>query len=101
VAGCEAIGADGFRVLPELLEQFRELGCDVVEMVLADQNSWDRYVAAQWLNTRAGWTHIPTTNWPARCARNSPPLRHTTPDTDVNTSAGCLRADEPLTPATG
>jgi hypothetical protein len=52
VAGCDAIGADGFRVLPELLEQFGELGCDVVEMVLADQDSWDRYVAAQWLNTR-------------------------------------------------
>jgi hypothetical protein len=52
VAGCDAIGADGFRVLPELLEQFRELGCDVVEMILADQDNWDRYVAAQWLNTR-------------------------------------------------
>jgi hypothetical protein len=23
-----------------------------VEMVLADQDSWDRYAAAQWLNTR-------------------------------------------------
>jgi SAM-dependent methyltransferase len=52
VEGCDAIGADGFRVLPELLEQFGELGCDVVEMVLADQDSWDRYVAAQWLSTR-------------------------------------------------
>jgi hypothetical protein len=28
------------------------LGWDVVEMVLADQDSWDRYVAAQWLNIR-------------------------------------------------
>ncbi len=52
VAGCDAIGAAGFRVLPELVEQFGELDCDVVEMVLADQDSWDRYVAAQWLNSR-------------------------------------------------
>ncbi|MGW5714992.1 SAM-dependent methyltransferase [Amycolatopsis sp. NPDC003865] len=52
VEGCHATTADDFRGLPELVEQFGELGCDVVEMVLADQDSWDRYVAAQWLNTR-------------------------------------------------
>jgi len=52
VEGCHATGKDDFRALPELLEQFGELDCDVVEMVLADQDSWDRYVAAQWLNTR-------------------------------------------------
>lgn len=52
VDGCDAIGVDTFLVLPDLLAQFGELGCDVVEMVLADQDSWDRYVAAQWLNTR-------------------------------------------------
>ena len=28
------------------------LGCDVVEMVLADQDSWDRYAAASWFNIR-------------------------------------------------
>jgi SAM-dependent methyltransferase len=52
VEGCHATGEDDFRALPELLEQFGEMGCDVVEMVLADQDSWDRYVAAQWLNIR-------------------------------------------------
>ena len=52
VEGCHATSEADFRGLPELLEQFGELGCDVVEMVLADQDSWDRYVAAQWLNTR-------------------------------------------------
>ena len=36
----------------ELIESFGALGCDVVEMVLADQDSWDRYAAAQWLNIR-------------------------------------------------
>jgi hypothetical protein len=28
------------------------LGLDVVEMVLADEDSWDRYEAAKWLNIR-------------------------------------------------
>lgn len=32
--------------------RFGDLGCDVVEMVLASQDSWDRYAAAQWLNIR-------------------------------------------------
>ncbi|MGP5127875.1 SAM-dependent methyltransferase [Brachybacterium tyrofermentans] len=50
--GCGASSPNDFLVLPELIEQFGELGCDVVEMVLADQDSWDRYQAAQWLNLR-------------------------------------------------
>lgn len=40
------------RTLPELIEQFQDLGYDVVERMLADRDSWDRYTAAQWLNTR-------------------------------------------------
>lgn len=52
IEACHATGEDDFRPLPDLLEQFGDLGCDVVEMVLADQDGWDRYVAAQWLNTR-------------------------------------------------
>jgi SAM-dependent methyltransferase len=43
---------DRFRSLAGLVEHFHDLGYDVVEMVLADQDSWDRYVAAQWMNTR-------------------------------------------------
>jgi hypothetical protein len=39
-------------MLPELLVSFGRLGYDVVEMVLADQNSWDRYEAAKWLTMR-------------------------------------------------
>lgn len=50
--GCGVTSTDDFMVLPELIEQFSDLGCDVVEMVLADQDSWDRYQAAQWLNLR-------------------------------------------------
>lgn len=49
---CHAIGVTDFMPLPELIEQFGELGYDVVEMMLADQDSWDRYCAAQWLNLR-------------------------------------------------
>ncbi|GAA5021664.1 SAM-dependent methyltransferase [Streptomyces siamensis] len=52
VEACHAGAKDDFRPLPELIEQFGELGYDVVEMVLADQDSWDRYRAAQWLNVR-------------------------------------------------
>ncbi|MFJ6677113.1 SAM-dependent methyltransferase [Actinosynnema sp. NPDC091369] len=52
VEGSHAASRDDFLPLPDLLAQFGELGCDVVEMVLADRDSWDRYVAAQWLTTR-------------------------------------------------
>ncbi|MEU6536552.1 class I SAM-dependent methyltransferase [Streptomyces sp. NPDC047000] len=52
VEACHARSRDDFRTLPALIEQFGELGHDVVEMVLADQDSWDRYRAAQWLNVR-------------------------------------------------
>jgi hypothetical protein len=31
---------------------FGRLGSDVVEMVLADQDSWDRYEASKWLTMR-------------------------------------------------
>ncbi|MEV0567940.1 class I SAM-dependent methyltransferase [Dactylosporangium sp. NPDC050588] len=49
---CHATSIAEFLLLPELIEQFQELGYDVVEMMLADQDSWDRYAAAQWLNLR-------------------------------------------------
>ena len=52
VEGCRMARKDDLLPLPDLLEAFDALGCDVVEMVLADQDSWDRYVAAQWLNIR-------------------------------------------------
>ncbi|MCX5399740.1 cyclopropane-fatty-acyl-phospholipid synthase family protein [Streptomyces sp. NBC_00102] len=52
VEGCHATSVTDFLALPTLLGRFGELGWDVVEMVLADQDSWDRYRAAQWLNLR-------------------------------------------------
>ncbi len=50
--GCLAGSISDFLLLPELLASFSRLGCDVVEMVLADQDSWDRYEAAKWLTMR-------------------------------------------------
>ncbi len=50
--GCLASSISDFLLLPELLASFIRLGYDVVEMVLADQDSWDRYEAAKWLTMR-------------------------------------------------
>ena len=50
--GCYGTGKEDWLPLPELIESFGLLGCDVVEMVLADQDSWDRYAAASWFNIR-------------------------------------------------
>ncbi|MBE1536392.1 SAM-dependent methyltransferase [Actinomadura algeriensis] len=49
---CHATAIADFLLLPDLIGRFQELGYDVVEMTLADQESWDRYAAAQWLNMR-------------------------------------------------
>ena len=50
--GCLAHSVSDFLPLPELLASFGRLGYDVVEMVLADQDGWDRYEAAKWLSMR-------------------------------------------------
>jgi len=50
--GCLADAISEFLGLPELLASFGRLGYDVVEMVLADQDGWDRYEAAKWLTMR-------------------------------------------------
>ncbi len=34
------------------LDRFESVGLDLVEMVMADSNSWDRYEAAQWWTIR-------------------------------------------------
>ncbi|MCX6121262.1 MAG: class I SAM-dependent methyltransferase [Ignavibacteriales bacterium] len=49
---CHANSISDFLILPELLASFGNLGYDVVEMVLADQDGWDRYEAAKWLTMR-------------------------------------------------
>jgi SAM-dependent methyltransferase len=50
--GCGAGSISDFLLLPQLLASFDHLGYDVVEMVLANQDSWDRYEAAKWLTMR-------------------------------------------------
>ena len=50
--GCHAHSISDFLLLPELLASFGRLGYDVVEMVLADQEGWDRYEAAKWFTMR-------------------------------------------------
>jgi len=50
--GCLAHSISDFLILPELLASFNDLGCDVVEMILANQDDWDRYEAAKWLTMR-------------------------------------------------
>lgn len=52
VEGCYAQSKSDWLPLPGLIGRFGDIGCDVVEMVLADQDSWDRYVAPQWMNVR-------------------------------------------------
>ena len=49
---CLADSTSDFLTLPRLLASFGNLDFDVVEMVLADQDSWDRYEAAKWLTLR-------------------------------------------------
>jgi SAM-dependent methyltransferase len=50
--GCLAHAISDFLTLPELLASFGHRGYDIVEMVLADEDGWDRYEAAKWLTMR-------------------------------------------------
>ena len=61
--GCLAGAISDFLLLPELLASFGHLGYDVVEMVLADQDGWDRYEAANGSPCADGLKPIPTTSW--------------------------------------
>lgn len=74
-----ANSTEDFLVLPELIEQFGDLSYDVVEMVLASQDSWDRYQAAQWLNMRRWLDANPEDELAAqvRAELTSEPARYT------------------------
>jgi SAM-dependent methyltransferase len=50
--GCLATSISEFLTLPDLVTSFGDLCYDVVEMVLADPEGWDRYEAAKWLTMR-------------------------------------------------
>jgi SAM-dependent methyltransferase len=49
---CHATAIAEFLLLPGLLASFSQLGYDVVEMILANPDDWDRYEAAKWLTMR-------------------------------------------------
>lgn len=52
ITACGAEQESDWLTLPDLIESMQAHDCDVIEMVLADQDSWDRYVAAQWRSIR-------------------------------------------------
>ncbi len=76
--GCRAGSVADFLLLPDLLASFAALGWDVVEMVLADQDSWDRYEAAKWLTMRRWLEANPTDDFTVevRAELTSAPERH-------------------------
>lgn len=78
--GCLANAVSDFLVLPELIASFSHLGYDVVEMVLANQDGWDRYEAAKWLTMRR-WLEANPNDELAEEVRSkltSEPVRHAT-----------------------
>jgi SAM-dependent methyltransferase len=50
------VAPDDFVSLDATLDRFDTAGTELVEMVLADQDSWDRYAAAQWWTVER-WLH--------------------------------------------
>ncbi len=76
--GCLANSISDFLMLPELLASFGRLNYDVVEMVLADQDDWDRYEAAKWLTMRRWLDNNPDGEFAkeVRAQLTSEPVRH-------------------------
>ena len=96
VEGCHATSRDEWLPLPELIESFGGLGCDVVEMVLADSSSWDRYTAAQWLNIRRWLDANPGDELADQMRAELPPPRRAMPGTGASPGVGRLRLAGPL-----
>jgi hypothetical protein len=69
-----------FLTLPQLVASFGNLGHDVVEMVLANQDGWDRYEAAKWLTMRSWLQANPNDELASevRTQLTTEPLRHVT-----------------------
>lgn len=78
--GCLANSIADFLTLPELVASFGRLGYDVVEMVLADQDGWDRYEAAKWLTMRRWLEANPGDDFAkeVRAQLTSEPVRYAT-----------------------
>ncbi len=52
VVAVHAGSREDYASLPDLVSGFGDLGWDLIEMVLANPDSWDRYHGAQWRNVR-------------------------------------------------
>jgi len=78
--GCQAQAISDFVLLPELMASFGRLGCDVVEMVLADPDGWDRYEAAKWLTMRRWLEENPGDEFASRVREqlDTEPVRYAT-----------------------
>lgn len=76
--GCLAESISEFLLLPDLIASFGDLNYDVVEMVLADQEGWDRYEAAKWLTMRRWLKENPDDDFAKEIRANltSAPKRH-------------------------
>lgn len=77
---CGVSSVRDFLTLPELVSSFAKLGYDVVEMVLADQEGWDRYEAAKWLTMRRWLEANPEDGFAheIRAELSAAPMRHVT-----------------------
>ncbi|GIE98132.1 SAM-dependent methyltransferase [Paractinoplanes rishiriensis] len=78
VEACHATHRDDFDDLTGLLRRFHGLGWDVVEWMLADPDSWDRYAAPQWLTIRRWLDENPDDELAGqfRAELTADPLRH-------------------------
>ncbi|WP_431225027.1 SAM-dependent methyltransferase [Serratia sp. L9] len=77
---CGATSIADFLTLTQLVASFDESGYDIVEMVLADQEGWDRYIAATWLTLRRWLEANPDDDFAqeARAQLTISPKRHVT-----------------------
>ncbi len=75
---CGVSSMADFLPLPELVSSFDEQGYDVVEMVLADQEGWDRYEAAKWMTMRRWLEENPDDDFAkdVRAELTIAPIRH-------------------------
>jgi cyclopropane fatty-acyl-phospholipid synthase-like methyltransferase len=76
---CGASSLADFLTLPALVSFFDALGYDLVEMVLADQEGWDRYEAAKWLTMHRWLEENPGDDFASeiRAELSIAPKRHT------------------------
>ncbi|MCU6216375.1 SAM-dependent methyltransferase [Enterobacter bugandensis] len=75
---CGVSSTADFLTLPDLVASFDRQGYDLVEMVLADQEGWDRYEAAKWMTLRRWLDQNPDDDFAqeVRAELTAAPKRH-------------------------